>query len=59
MAELSEKLKGLKFMQGIPMGGRRECEVSFSTLFCTKGVFSFSTKQKIPEDPATQKKQRS
>lgn len=47
MSEISEKLKGLKFMQKVDKGKGVEVEESFSTYFCRKGVFSYNSKQKI------------
>lgn len=57
MGEISEKLKGLKFMQRAEKksgGGREE---SFSTYFCKRGVFSYGNKQKMDsgEDEAQKK----
>jgi hypothetical protein len=58
MGELSEKLRGLRFMQKGNTGSADEREVSFSTFFCKKSLFSFNTKQKMPKDPSAQKKMR-
>lgn len=41
MSELSEKLKGLKFMQKACKDQKVEKNVSFSTYFCKKNVYSF------------------
>jgi hypothetical protein len=41
MSELSEKLKGLKFMQKTSKDQKVEKNVSFSTFFCKKYVYSF------------------
>ncbi|CCI73914.1 ECU02_1395 [Encephalitozoon cuniculi GB-M1] len=60
MAGISEKLKGLKFMQKAERKKNDDCEVSFSTYFCRKGVFSYNNKQKIHEqEDEIQKKAKS
>ncbi|KAH9411983.1 hypothetical protein HK407_02g04300 [Ordospora pajunii] len=48
MSEISEKLKGLKFMQNTQKKKSDEREVSFSTHFCKGGVLSYNgSKQKM------------
>lgn len=44
---ISEKLKGLKFMQRAQAVESEEIEESFATYFCKSGVFNFSSKQKM------------
>ncbi|KAG5859583.1 hypothetical protein KMI_06g11090 [Encephalitozoon hellem] len=55
MSGISEKLKGLKFMQRAEGKNNDDGEVSFSTYFCKRSVFNYNNKQKI-YDPETQKK---
>ncbi|AHL30082.1 uncharacterized protein Eint_021355 [Encephalitozoon intestinalis ATCC 50506] len=57
MGGISEKLKGLKFMQRAERKNNGDGEVSFSTYFCKKGIFSYCSKQKIhdKEDEAQKK----
>ena len=48
MSEISEKLKGLKFMQKAHKKKNEEREISFSTHFCKGGVLSYNgSKQKM------------
>lgn len=58
MGGISEKLKGLKFMQETQKSNDGGREVSFSTYFCKKGIYSYNTKQKIDGKDEVQKKLR-
>lgn len=59
MGEISEKLKGLKFMQKAQRKEENSREVSFSTYFCKKGILSYSSKQKMSDGESRgQKKPR-
>lgn len=41
MSELSDKLKGLRFMQKNTKSKKEEREVSFSTFFCKRNSFTY------------------
>lgn len=45
MADLSEKLKGLKFMQRANKNEKPQKAISFSTIFCKKTNFIFQSQQ--------------
>lgn len=45
MSELSEKLKGLKFMQKSTKDTKQETEKSFSTFFCKNITYTFISKK--------------
>lgn len=45
MADLSEKLRGLKFMQKANKNEQTQKNVSFSTIFCKKTNFVFQSQQ--------------
>lgn len=47
MSGISEKLKGLKFMQRAERKNNNDGEVSFSTYFCKRSIFNYNNKQKI------------
>ncbi|EOB14815.1 hypothetical protein NBO_14g0003 [Nosema bombycis CQ1] len=49
MSELSDKLKGLRFMQKNAKNKKEEQEVSFSTFFCKRNTFAYGL-SKIKEN---------